>query len=87
VSPVLCAVALPLMYVTAKPLTQKNPGNNSSALLILSRIQYYPLDTDQDRMERHPTAQYFSSAVPGLVRVSDDHPAAHARGKAHTSLS
>ncbi len=39
-------------------------------------------------MERRPsTAVVLSCAVCGLVRVADDYSAAHARGKAHTSLS
>ncbi len=38
-------------------------------------------------MKRHPITAVLLSCPCGLVRISDDYAAAHARGKAHTSLS
>ena len=53
-----------------------------------SHIQYYRLYSDKEDMEHHPiTAVLLCCKTCGLLRVSDNYTAAHARGKAHTGLS
>lgn len=51
-------------------------------------FKYYSVDTDKEDMENHPvTAVLLFCKACGLTRVSDNYAAAHARGRAHTSLS